>query len=44
MNFKIYLRSSSKAMPDREKYKGGQKEYIENEKTFLDEINSEHKL
>ena len=42
MNFKIYLRSTSKAMADREKKKGEAEvqklEYLENEKIFLDEI------
>ena len=43
-NFKHYLRSSSEVMADREKWRGGQREYIENEKSFLDEINSGYKL
>ena len=42
INFKIYLKSSSQAMADREKKRGRveiQKfEYLENEKSFLDEI------
>ena len=43
MNFKIYLRSSSKAMADRQKKMGRTKmqkiEYL-NKKSFLDEIKS----
>ena len=42
MNFKIYLQSSSKAVADSQKKREGQKykkfEYLENEKSFLDEI------
>ena len=42
MNFKIYLRSSSKAMADRKKKMGRTEiqkiEYLENEKSFVDEI------
>ena len=42
MNFKIYLGSSSKAMADREKTRGRWEhkkiKYLENEKSFLDEI------
>ena len=44
MNFKIYLRSSSKAMADRKK-KGAEiqkLEYLENEKSFLDEKHKKH--
>ena len=43
IKFKIYLRSSSKAMADREKRGKTNKqkfEYLENEKSFLDEIES----
>ena len=47
INFKIFLGSSSKAMGDRKKKEGKTKiqkfEYLENEKSFLDEIkNSFH--
>ena len=41
INFKIYLQTTLKAMADREKKRGRkiQKyEYLENEKSFLDEI------
>ena len=42
MKFKIYLRSTSKGMADREKNRGKTEiqklEYLENEKSFLDEI------
>ena len=39
MNFKIYLRSSSKAVADRYKKEGRTEiEYLEIEKSFLDEI------
>ena len=43
INFKIYLQTTLKAMADREKKRGRkiQKcEYLENEKSFLDEIKS----
>ena len=43
IKFKIYLRSSSKAMADRGKRGKTNKqkfEYLENEKSFLDEIES----
>ena len=43
INFKIYLQATLKAMADREKKRGRkiQKyEYLENEKSFLDEIKS----
>ena len=43
INFKIYLQTTVKAMADREKKRGRkiQKyEYLENEKSFLDEIKS----
>ena len=42
MTYKTYLRSTSKAMADSEKKRGRRKykkcEYLENEKSFLDEI------
>ena len=42
--FKIYLRSSSKAMAGREKKEGNTEmqrfEYVENEKSFLNETKS----
>ena len=38
INFKIYLRSTSKAMADRGGDKIQKSEYLENEKSFLDEI------
>ena len=42
MNFKIYLWSSPKAIADRQKKEGETEiqkcEYLENEKSFLDEI------
>ena len=42
MNFKIFLGSASKAMADRGKKEGKTEiknfEYLENEKSFLDEI------
>ena len=41
MNFKIFFQSASKAMADRKKKEGKMKiqkfEYLENEKSFLDE-------
>ena len=43
INFKIYLQATLKAMADSEKKRGRkiQKyEYLENEKSFLDEIKS----
>ena len=43
INFKVYLQTTLKAMADREKKRGRkiQKyEYLENEKSFLDEIKS----
>ena len=43
INFKIYLQTTLKAMADREKKRGRQilkYEYLENEKSFLDEIKS----
>ena len=43
INFKMYLQTTLKAMADREKKRGRkiQKyEYLENEKSFLDEIKS----
>ena len=46
MNFKIFLRSTSKAMADREKKKGKTKiqkyKYLKNEKSFLDEMKGYH--
>ena len=46
--FKIYLGSGSTAMADREKKWGKMEiqkfEYLENEKSFLDEKYSGHKL
>ena len=42
-SFEIYLRSTSKAIAEREKKRGRGKdknEYLENEKSFLDEIKS----
>ena len=42
INFNIYLWSTSKAMTDREKKEGKTEiqkfEYLENEKSFLDEV------
>ena len=41
MNFKIFLGSTSNAMPDREKKRGTQIQkfkYLKNKKSFLDEI------
>ena len=38
VNFKIYPGSSSKAIADREKMEIQKFEYLENEKSFLDEI------
>ena len=42
INFKIFLRSTSKAMADKEKKEGKTKiqkiKYLMNEKSFLDEI------
>ena len=44
MNFKIFLGTTSKAMAEREKKEGKTKirklKYLENEKSFLDEINN----
>ena len=44
MNFKIYFRSSSKEMAEQVEKKGSTEirkiEYLENEKSFLDEIKS----
>ena len=44
MNFKIYLRSFSKAIADRQKKMGTTEipkiEYLENKKSFVDEIKS----
>ena len=47
MNFKIFLGSTSKAMTQgkkEEKAKIQKLEYLENEKSFLDEINIFHRF